>query len=276
MRKQFYLVSPIVGFVLVLLKAIFGYMIFDAAYEQDITKYAIYVHFYPDWKSYPGNILFEITNVWSNSEDSANIQNFSMKSLDISPTNDYNSNQLQMQHQKSFVELKHDFSGCTANWKPISYVFAVDYLRNYIELIQGTTKSADPYVQTLPNLENENYDLTHQNKLVQSGYVQFIPICTTQENTTYEYSISSNDKDIGFDAFFVPSKNELRNYLNSNSFEFYTQEGCSVQNHKKFSGICSDVNKNSGLLIIIPDEIKSSLTTIKINLHELEHPNLKS
>lgn len=269
MRKQLYLIIPIIGVFFVIINAFFGYMIFDSAYEQDITRYAIYVHFYPEWESYPGNILFEITNVWSNPEDFENIQNFSMDSLDISPTNDYNSNQLQIQHQKSFVELKHDFSGCTANWKPISYVYAADYLRNYIEFVQGVTQSTDPYVQILQNIENKNYDLSHQSDLVKSGYVQFIPICTSQESTSYEYSISSNEKNIGFDAYFVPSKKELTNYLESDSFEHYSQKGCFIQNHKKFSGICSDISKDSGLLVIIPDEIKSSLTTIKINLHEL-------
>ena len=42
----------------------FGHLLF--VYDQDINKYSIYVHFQEEWNSYPVNILFDVTNVWSN------------------------------------------------------------------------------------------------------------------------------------------------------------------------------------------------------------------
>jgi hypothetical protein len=85
---------------------------------------------------------------------------------------------------------------------------------------------------------------------------------------TYEFTVSINDKNTAFDVYFIPSEIELRNYLEDRSFTFYTKEGCFAINHNSFSGICNNVEKNSGLLVVIPDNLKLSLTKVKISLHE--------
>ena len=41
---------------------------------------------------------------------------------------------------------------------------------------------------------------------MKEGYVQFIPICTVHESTSYEYAISLNDGNIAFDVYFIPLK----------------------------------------------------------------------
>jgi hypothetical protein len=269
MKRIFYFIIPVIAFALILSNALFGHLIFDSSYDQSINKYSIYIHLQSDWKSSPGNILFDITNVWSNPNSGYDAKSFFITSSDISTLTDYNSNQLQYQHQKSFVELQHEFSDCSLNWKPVSYRYAIDSIRNKIELIQGTQLNDDPYVSLVPNIQNEKYDIKNQREFVKEGYVQFIPICTVHESTSYEYAISLNDENIAFDVYFIPSKNEITNYLNSDSFRFYTQEGCSAQNHHSFSGICENVEKNSGLLIVLPDNLELSLTKVKISIHEV-------
>ena len=52
--------------MLVFSNAFFGHLFFDTPYDQDINKYSIHIHLQQEWNSYPRNILFEITNVWSN------------------------------------------------------------------------------------------------------------------------------------------------------------------------------------------------------------------
>ena len=269
MRRIFYFIIPVITFVLILSNALFGHLIFDSSYDQDINKYSIYVHLQQDWKSYPGNILFDITNVWSNPNPESDAKSFSINPSDISTLTDYNSNQLQYQHQKSFVELQHEFSNCSSNWKPISYRYAIDSLRNKIESIQGIQLNDDPYVSLLLNIQNEKYDIENQREFVKEGFVQFIPICTAHESTSYEYAISLNDENIAFDVHFVPSKKEITNYLNSDSFRFYSQEGCSAQNYHSFSGFCKNIGKDSGLLIVFPDNFELSLTKVKISIHEV-------
>jgi len=67
MKRIFYFIIPVIAFTLILSNALLGHLIFDSSYDQNINKYSIYIHLQSDWKSSPGNILFDITNVWSNS-----------------------------------------------------------------------------------------------------------------------------------------------------------------------------------------------------------------
>ena len=268
MKRIFYFIIPIVAFGLILTNALFGHLLFGSPYDQDINKYAIYVHLQPEWNSSPGNILFDITNVWTNPNPQSDAKSYSIDPSDISVLTTYNSNQLQYQHDKPFVELKHEFSNCESNWKPILYRYGIDTLRNKIELFQGTQLNDDPYVSIFPVISNTKYDDTEQQELVKNGYVQFVPICTAKESTSYEYAISLNDRNIGFDVYFVPSKTETLNFLQSNSFTYYTEEGCSAKNFNSFSGVCENVGKDSGLMIVIPDNLDLALTKVRISIHE--------
>ena len=98
MKRIFYFVIQVIAFVLILSNALFGHLIFDSSYDHDINKYSIYVHLQEDWKSYPRNILFDITNVWSNPNHESETKSFFINPSDIFPLTDYNSNQLQYQH----------------------------------------------------------------------------------------------------------------------------------------------------------------------------------
>ena len=259
MKSIFYVIIPVIAFALILSNAFFGHLIFDTPYDQDINKYSIYVHLQEEWSSYPGNILFDVTNVWSNPNSDENI--YSSDPEDISTLTSYNFNQLQYQNEKPYVELKHEFSNCESNWKPMLYRYAIDTIRSKIELAQGTQLNDDPYVSVFP-------DVTIGKQIATTHYAQFIPICTSKENTSYEYSISINDKNAWFHVYFVYSEEQLENYLNSDTLHYYSQDGCSAHNYQSFSGECNNVGKNSGLLIVIPDSLDQSLTKVKVNLHE--------
>jgi hypothetical protein len=267
MKNKLYFLIPLIAVILILLNAFFGHLIFGSPYGQDINKYSIYVHLQPEWNSSPANIIYEITNVWSNPNPKLGVKVFDYDFSDTKMFNDYNSNQLKYQKQKSFVELKHEFSNCESSWKPPLYRYAIDSIRNSIEFLQGTQLNNDPYVSIYPDIPNEKYISEKQKEIVKEGYVQFIPICTSKNSTSYEFAVSINDKNTAFDVYFVPSEIELRNYLGDDSFTFYHQERCFAINHNSFSGVCN-VEKNSGILIVIPDNLKLSLTKVKINLHE--------
>ena len=269
MKKYLYYLIPILAFGLVLTNAFFGHLIFGSPYNQDINKYSIYVHLQDNWKSAPANILFDITNVWSNPDLDSDARSFSINPYDLSELTDYNSNQLQFQNEKSYVELKHEFSNCDSNWKPMLYRYVIDSLRNQIEILQGSQLNVDPYVSIVPNILNNEYDESSQQKLVKDVYVQFVPICTSQVSTNYEYSISVNDPKVGFDVYFVHSIQEVSKFLNDESFSFYKNEGCMAHNFRSYSGICNNVSQDSGLMIILPDNLELSITKVRINLHEI-------
>ena len=184
--KVLHAVIPAVAFVLVLSNALFGHLLFGSPYGQDINKYSVYVHLGEDWDSYPGNILYDVTNVWSNPDPDSDARSFSIDPSDISSLTDYNPNRLEYQHEKSYVELRHEFSNCGTNWKPILYRYAIDSLRTRIEMAQGYELNADPYVSEFPDVPNAQYGSDMQRDLARTGYAQFIPICTSEDSTSYE------------------------------------------------------------------------------------------
>jgi len=163
LKTILYVAIPILVFGIVLSNALFGHLILASSYEQDINKYSIYVHLQPEWNSYPSNIIFDVTNVWSNFNSTL----YNHNPDDISGLIAYNSNQLQSQNGKFFVELKHEFSDCKSSWNPISYRYAIDSVRNQIELMKGTQLNDNPYISIVPNITSS------QNELIQSEYVQF-------------------------------------------------------------------------------------------------------
>lgn len=269
MDSKLYLIMIPIAFVLILSNALFGHLIFGSPYDQDINKYSIYVHLQQEWESYPSNILYDVTTVWSNPNVTSSSKLFYDESLDGSTITDYNFNQLQYQNEKSFVELNHEYSNCETSWKPALYRYAIDSVRNNFRYVQGTQLNNDPYVSVFPNIQNSNYDEQKQQELISNGFAQFIPICTYNENTTYEWAISINDKKTAFDAYFVSSEKQLENFLNpKTSFSFYDRQGCFVRNHQSFSDVCDNVSADSGILIVIPDKLSMSLTKITISLHE--------
>ena len=257
--KKIFFILPVVAFMIVLLNGLFGHSLFTSPYDQDINKYSIYVHFQEEWNSYPVNILFDVTNVWSNPNISN--QTFSTDFSNVSNFDNYNSNNLQYQDNRGYVELKHQFNDCNSSWKPMLYRYAIDTIRNQIELIQGSELNNDPYVSIFPNIKSTN-------SIASEFYIQFIPICTNKNMTSYEYSISIDDKTSSIDVYFVDSKKQFENYIVSKKFNFYIDEGCYGKNFQSFSGICENIDKESGLLIIIPDNLNRALTKIKVNLHE--------
>jgi len=224
LMKKIFLILPMLAFVVLILNGFFGHSLFASPYEQDINKYSIYVHFQEEWNSFPANVLFEITNIWSN--PNINDQFYSTDFSDVSNFDNYNSNNLQFQDNRGYVELKHQFSDCNSSWKPMSYRYAIDF------------------------------------------YAQFIPICTDKKVTSYEYSISIDGENSWVDVYFVDSKKQFQNYVNSEKFNFYTNDGCFGKHYHSFSGVCENIAQESGLLILIPDNLERSLTKIKVNLHE--------
>lgn len=282
-RTVVYCLIPVVLFILVI-NAFFGHLIFGSLYDQTINKYSIYVHLNPEWESYPGNILFEVTNVWSGNPDSDGLDVYVADPHNISDLTSYNENQLQHQRAKSYVELKHEFSDCKTDWRPMLYRYVVDDIRDRLEVLRGiqvadtgdwgdeptdTNKGSDPYVSIFPDVHNNSYDADEQIRLLEQGYVQFIPICTVAQDTAYDYSVMINDRTVGFDVYFVPSADQVAAYLeNDSSFEYYSQPGCFAHNRNSFTGTCKDLGPDSGLMVVLPDKLDLSLTKIRISLLE--------
>ena len=267
MNKKFYIIIPVIAFSIIFVNAFFGHLLFEIDSEKDLNKYSIYVHFLDDWKSYPRNIIFEVTTAWENPEININDPYYEPE-LDVQLKTEYNVNELQFVNEKALVELKHEFSDCKNEWRPILYRQAVDTLRAQFSYLSGEQTNSDPYVVQYPKIQNLEYSESEQELKLQSGYSHFIPVCTAKDSTSYEFSVKTNDEKLAFDVYFVPSMMELENYRETQNFEYYEIEGCFGRNFQSFSGICENVSQESGLLILVPDDLNLSLTKISVHLNE--------
>ena len=264
MKKILYGVIPAAALLLIFVNAFFGHMIFVSETEQVINKYSVYAHLQPEWNSDSKNIIFEVTNSWYKSEKNNEVN----QALNAA-AKEYNTNQLQYLNDKSYVELRHEFSDCQEAWQPMLYRKAADAVRHEIEYVQGKQLSANPDISLYPNIENKNYDNLEQQIKIKKGYAQFFPICTSLDSTSYDFSIKTDNKDVGFDVYFVPSINQ-REKVGDSDFDYYKEAGCFAHNKQSFSGTCSDIKKDGGLLVILPDELNPWITKVTVNLYEKE------
>ena len=251
MKTVTYVVLVSVAFTAILLNALYGHYVYGSPHDQALSKYAIYVHLDPQRQPSSANILYDITISWNGTPSQ-------------SETAHYNSNSVQNIGSRQAVLLQHGFSDCQTGWNPPLYRYGADLLRSTINYIQGIQLNQDPYTPIFADMQGYAQDGEH----IPKGYVQFIPVCTNANSPSFRYAISSNDNDISFDVHFVPSEKELGNYLYDNS-TFSEYAGCNVSNHHRYTGFCSNVGPDSGLLIVLSDNLKHSLTRLSVNLHEV-------
>ena len=262
MKKILYVIIPIFAFLLIFVNEFYGNLIFPSESHETISKYSVYVHLLSEWKSDSKNIIFDVTNSWYKSDKTNNVnQVFDAESKE------YNTNQIQEINGKSYVELKHEFSNCQEEYQPMLYRKAIDTVRYEIEHIQGKELNTNPDVSVYPNIENKNYENSEQQSKIKNGFAQFIPICTSKDITSYDYSVKTDNKDLGFDVYFVPSYAQREQFANP-GFDFYPESGCYGQNKQSYSGICKNIKNDSGLLVIFPDELKPGTTKVTVNLYE--------
>ena len=232
-----------------------------------LNKYYNYVHFQPEWNSYPRNILFDITNQWiRDNSKKIDFENESKKNYQKPHQGaQQRTNQLQYIDGKSYVEVKYDYIDCSYQW--IHYAkYGTDIIRSHFDYLAGIRTDADNFTSftKIPGSDNEQ---SFASKL-EKPYSQFIPICTSKEHTSIDYGVRIDDKELGFDVYLVPSINERYNFhYNKSAFVHYEDTGCSAKNYQSYSGTCN-VNKDGGLLIVIPDEFQRSLTKVTIKIKE--------
>ncbi len=251
--------------LLVIIGIIVSYYITSAfiLQPQAINKQSVYVHLLQDWRSYPGNIVYDITNVWSQTDKQA-----LKPETRLEMTKETSVDEVRSVHGKSYTLIQHDNTDCHDVWEPHYARFGADVIRHQIEYFAGKQKSQDPNITLYTSVKN-NYDDDKHEEELKTGYSQFIPICTSKNITSFDYSVRINDSSVGFDVYFVPSASEQANYDAQNGkFKHYESDECFGKNYVSFSGTCSNVDKNSGLLIIIPDNLTLPLTKLDVYLYE--------
>lgn len=255
MKSWLYAAIPAVAFALVISNAFYGHSVFAANHPEDISKFSVYVRLQPEWDSHPANLLFEVTTVWNNagapSRDPA------------APQAEHNYNRLLFVGDRSAVELRHSFDGCQSSWQPILYRYGIDMLRNQLDALRGADISGHPYAVMYPDIAG----------VMQSdyadGYVQFVPVCSSGNDSSYQYSVRSNDPDLALSVFLVPDRSLYEMFVDE-PFDLEPYAGdCRGEAYASFSGECAGVPPDGGLLIWVPDDLSLALTKITVNVREV-------
>ena len=259
---------PAAALALVLLNALYGHLAFSSSHPEDIAKFSVYVHLRPGWESHPGNLLFDVTNVWNNRAGPGGGGVY-YGEAPAPPPDPHNHNRLEYAGDRPFVRLEHRFSDCRDNWQPVLYRYGIDTLRNQLDVAAGRAHPPDhPYAVMYRSEAGRGGAGPSQG-----GYAQFVPVCSSSGTTTsYEYSVRSNDAGLSFDVYFVPDRSGYEGFArdgSSDSIEAYPGEGCSGRGYTSFSGRCEGVSVDAGLLIWIPDDLGLALTKVTVNLREV-------
>ncbi len=235
--------------------------------DMSVNRHSLYVHLEPVWHSYPSNLVFDVTFTWTKSNS---VLDESQKFVPFDETRPeiYGINELDSMHDKPFVRLSHQNNQCQYNFQPHHYRSTVDVIRQNIEVAMGLQLTNDPYNIKFPNVKNSSYSDETQESLLPDAFAHFIPICMNSDISEFDYSIRIDDKSVGANLYFVPSISEFESYKETGTFFYFTEPGCFAKNLTSHSGTCLNVTQDSGILVIIPDDISRSLIKITLNIYE--------
>ena len=224
--------------------------------KTQLNKYSNYVHLQPEWNSYPSNLIFDVSIFW-------NRDNTVIQESDSYGGAKNRINSLQYLEDKPYIEVQYDYIDCNYQW--IHYArYGLDILNSKLDYWSGKQLGSGHDSALFSKIPVTNTTLGSNSTV----FLQFIPICTSKNITSFDYGVRIDDKDVGFDVYFVPSVQERLDYFTKDGFEHH--EGCYGLGYSSFSGTCIDVGKNSGLLIAIPDALEKPLTKIYVKLKEIQ------
>ena len=220
-----------------------------------LNEYSNYVHLQPGWKSYPKNLIVDVSISWQRQAEPGDRHEPALSNHGAKQR----QNTLQYINQRPVVVVQYDYRDCQPQWFHYAKT-GLDFFASRLASLMGHDSP----------VRNTAYPDGQQEAKVRDGLAQFVPICTSRDLADYDYAVSINDDAIGFDVYFVPSERQQRNYFpgGGEPFEYYTGDGCSAKNVQRFSGTCSGVGRDGGMLVVVPDELSRPVTKISISLTE--------
>ena len=140
------------------------------------------------------------------------------------------------------MEIGLGDSNCDGKtWRPYSEQHIDKIATHEVGHIIGLGHNNDPNHIMYPVMYDFEYVLLEYEVNLAPGYGYWVPACTSQEITTYSWSVTSDDPTYGFDVYFLDSYKEFQNWQNTGRFLHYIGDGCYAQNMLSVSRTCSGV-----------------------------------
>lgn len=243
-------------------------------FGQTTRTYYIYADPIPDYATgYASSAIPDAITAWENANPNLQFymtNNEQQADLIIQWVKDFGQIRNGQEIVGKVVQVGLGDSNCGGNWQPFSSNYDTQITEHEIGHFLGFQHTTNPNdLMYVGPLSNYGYGTIVWTKNLDTGYVWFVPICTTKSVTSFAYSISFSRQDDAFDVYFVPSSDEYNKFVNNQQFQYYQGNGCSGTNWVSYNGLCQGVAQGSGLLIVTHGHLLiNHLVTITAELTE--------
>ena len=260
---------------LLAISILFALPMIQSSYEQT-NSYRFYVEPLPDWGDYAKDVIEKSAMFWEKNDTSLEFnQVFSQEeyyqgiseesNFAIEWIKDFGGKHTGLTFGDFYVQVSLGDSYCLDNWKPYHPDHVFEITAHEIGHVLGYGHSTNP--DDIMSAGPGSYLVEEYQFNIAPNYVHFIPLCTYQKTTSYDFTVTVDDPN-GLDVYFVPNRSEYENYWVSQDFNYYSDSNCFATNVVDYSGTCSGVSRNGGLLIIPPEQLSKPLTTVSVTLQE--------
>jgi len=235
------------------------------------TTYNVYVNDLPSWADYASGVMYDATKAWEDANPSLEFYETSTlgeADFRVQWVKEFGVEHVGYAFGNRFLEVGLGDSDCKGNWQPYSSAYVTKIMMHEIGHILGQGHSSDPDNIMYPVALNKEYGLVEEEITVTQRIGQFIAFCTYNDVTSFDFQVTSDDPEYGFDVYVVPSIESLNDWTEGKSFQYYTDTECFGIGYRDYSGTCEGVERGGGLFVIMGDTLTNPLTKLSVKIRE--------
>ncbi len=242
-----------------------------AAGPAHAEAYNVYVQPLPEWADYASDVMRESTRSWEDARPGLGfilVDDPLDADFSVQWVKEFGVEHVGYAYGHRFIEVGLGDSNCHDSWQPFSTGYIGRIMRHEIGHILGLDHTDDIDNIMYPIAQSKEYGTVTREVTLTNNYAYFMSACTTRDVTTFEYRVSTDDPEHGFDVYFTPSIDSLDEWGRGEQFAHYSGKSCYGRDLLEHSGTCEGVAGGSGVLVILGDKVTNPLTQVTIELLE--------
>jgi len=256
----------------VLVVCMIGVLVIPNAFAED---WYYYVDPVPSWApSYVEEVVDFSTTAWENANPSLNFVEVASQErahIVISWVKEFGTGIGGHATYQRFIEVGLGDSYCRNTWFPHSFTHTSWIMTHEIGHTLGLGHEDNIKNIMYPIAQHTAYGTVEYVRTLASGYIGWYQFCTSNNNTTFEWHVETDDPTYGFNVYVISSVDEYEKY--PESFSHYSADGCHAkQKMLAVGGTCRVDDIRSGLIVIMGDKTTKKLTHLTIQYTEKENP----